>query len=91
MGGKKTQFKGQEEYYKYLRTAFDFRHPLRSYIKKMYDSNRHEKAMKKYDELRSRGSSVPKLLSEIFIEQTIEDLLREFVETDKKYRSIPRK
>ena len=87
MGGKKTQFKGQEEYYKYLRTAFDFVHPLRSYIKeKMYDSKQHEKAMNKYDELRSRGSSVPKLLSEIFIEQIIEDLLREFVKTDKKYR-----
>ena len=86
MGGKKTQFKGQEEYYKYLRTAFDFVHPLRSDIKTiMLDSGFHTYVMEVYDE-RMNQASVPKPLSEIFIEQTVDYLLRKFEKTDKKYR-----
>lgn len=86
MGGKKTQFKGQEEYYKYLRTAFDFVHPLRSDIKTiMLDSGFHTYVMEVHDK-RMNQASVPKPLSEIFIEQTVDYLLRKFEKTDKKYR-----
>ena len=86
MGGKKSLKEGEEKYYKYLRTGFDFVHPLRSDIKTiMLDSGFHTYVMEVYDK-RMNQASVPKSLSEIFIEQTVDYLLRKFEKTDKKYR-----
>ena len=86
MGGKKSLKEGEEKYYKYLRTGFDFVHPLRSDIKTiMLDSGFHTYVMDVYDKQMNQAS-VPKPLSEIFIEQTVDYLLRKFEKTDKKYR-----
>lgn len=86
MGGKKTLIEGEEEYYKYLRTGFDFVHPLRSEIKKiMFDSEFHKHVMEEYDKQMNQAS-VPKPLSEIFIEKTIDYLLSKFGETEKTYQ-----
>ena len=86
MGGKKPLKKDEEEYYKYLRTAFDFVHPLRSDIKNiMFETKFHDLVMEEYDN-HMKQASRSKLLSEIFIEKTVEHLLRKFAKTDKKYR-----
>jgi hypothetical protein len=87
MGGKKPLEEGEEDYYKYLRTGFDFVHPLRSDIKNiMLNRDFHISVMKVYRDNQVNQASVSKkTLSEIFIEKTIDHLLG-VLKTDKKYR-----
>ena len=61
-------------------------HPLRSDIKNiMFDSEFHKHIMEEYDKQMNQAS-VPKPLSEIFIEKTIDYLLSKVGETEKTYQ-----
>ena len=84
MGGKKQLAEGEQEYYKYLRTGFDFVRPIRADINAiMRDTTFHKDVMAKYT---GQQSSETKLLSEIFIEETVDHLLSKFTGTEKTYR-----